>query len=48
MLLNLLGNAIKFTETGEVLLEVAVKDGVFRVTVTDTGPGIAEADQQNS
>ena len=45
VILNLLGNAIKFTETGEVLMKVAVADGTFRFSVTDTGPGIAEADQ---
>ena len=46
VLLNLLGNAIKFTETGEVALHVAAADGVFHFSVSDTGPGIAEAEQQ--
>jgi PAS domain S-box-containing protein len=46
VLLNLAGNAIKFTETGEVRVEVTASDGVFLVSVADTGPGIAEADQQ--
>jgi signal transduction histidine kinase len=46
VLLNLLGNAVKFTETGEVRLEVAAADGFFRISVTDTGIGIAEADHQ--
>jgi signal transduction histidine kinase len=46
VLLNLLGNAIKFTDSGEVLLKASLKDGVFLVSVTDTGPGIAEADLQ--
>jgi GAF domain-containing protein len=45
VLLNLVGNAIKFTESGEVRVDVAVSDGAFVVSVTDTGPGIAEADQ---
>ena len=45
VLLNLVGNAIKFTDTGEVRVEVGVADGTFRVAVADTGPGIAEADQ---
>jgi signal transduction histidine kinase len=46
VLLNLVGNAIKFTEVGEVSVQVTAADGVFTVTVSDTGPGIAEADQQ--
>jgi len=46
VLLNLLGNAIKFTEVGGIRVEVAAADGAFRVSVSDTGPGISEADQQ--
>jgi len=46
VILNLVGNAIKFTDVGEVRVEVAATDGVFEVSVADTGPGIAEADQQ--
>ncbi|XXX80289.1 ATP-binding protein [Sorangium sp. So ce134] len=48
VLLNLLGNAIKFTRAGRVTFRVAPRDGharggvVFRVE--DTGPGIAPAD----
>jgi signal transduction histidine kinase len=45
VLLNLVGNALKFTETGEVRVEVTVSDGAFVVSVADTGPGISEADQ---
>ena len=43
---NLVGNAIKFTEAGEVQLDVRASDGAFQVSVADTGPGIAAADQQ--
>jgi signal transduction histidine kinase len=46
VLTNLVGNAIKFTEVGEVGVEVASTNGAFMVAVSDTGIGIAEADQQ--
>ena len=46
VLLNLLGNAIKFTEVGEVQVRATAADGAFTVAVSDTGPGISEADQQ--
>jgi GAF domain-containing protein/anti-sigma regulatory factor (Ser/Thr protein kinase) len=45
VLLNLVGNAIKFTEAGEVRIEATLREGAFVVAVTDTGPGIAPADQ---
>jgi len=45
VLLNLVGNAIKFTDAGEVAIEASHSDGAFRVAVRDSGPGIAAADQ---
>jgi signal transduction histidine kinase len=44
VLLNLVGNAIKFTEAGEVTIQASLADGSFKVAVCDTGPGIAAAD----
>ena len=44
-LLNLVGNAIKFTDTGEVSIKGSSANGSFNVAVRDTGPGISAADQ---
>ena len=46
VLLNLVCNAIKFTEAGRISVRVGVADDTFCVSVTDTGPGIAPEDQQ--
>jgi GAF domain-containing protein len=45
VLLNLVGNAIKFTDKGEVAISASASNGAFTVAVCDTGPGIAAADQ---
>ena len=47
ILINLVNNAVKFTETGEVVVEVGALEGSnddlrLRFTVRDTGPGIDE------
>jgi GAF domain-containing protein/anti-sigma regulatory factor (Ser/Thr protein kinase) len=45
VLLNLVGNAIKFTDKGEVAIRASVNNGAFTVAVRDTGPGIPALDQ---
>jgi signal transduction histidine kinase len=45
VLLNLVGNAIKFTDAGEVVIKAAAENGSYLLSVRDTGPGIAPADQ---
>ena len=45
---NLTGNAVKFTETGQIELRAeATRDGM-RVSVTDTGIGMTEAQSANA
>jgi signal transduction histidine kinase len=46
VLLNLVGNAIKFTDKGEIMIKASANDGAYNLAVRDTGPGISEADQQ--
>ncbi len=41
---NVVSNAVKFTESGRVVVRVGEKAGQAFVTVEDTGPGIAPAD----
>ena len=45
VLINLVGNAIKFTDAGEVAIKAEADNGSFHVSVRDTGPGISTADQ---
>ncbi|HYA88963.1 MAG TPA: PAS domain S-box protein [Nitrospirota bacterium] len=44
VLVNLVGNAVKFTKRGEVHVAVLEKNGTVQVAVQDTGPGIQPAD----
>jgi nitrogen-specific signal transduction histidine kinase len=45
VLINLVGNAIKFTDAGEIAIKAEANNGSFYVSVRDTGPGISAADQ---
>jgi signal transduction histidine kinase len=47
VIFNLLSNAVKFTpEDGSVIVATSRVDGEVRVSVTDTGPGIAPEDRE--
>jgi GAF domain-containing protein/anti-sigma regulatory factor (Ser/Thr protein kinase) len=46
VLLNLVGNAIKFTDQGSVEIRAGAADSFFDICVRDTGPGIAPEDQK--
>ncbi len=43
ILVNLVSNAVKYTNQGSVELAARYRDGELRVSVSDTGPGIPEA-----
>jgi signal transduction histidine kinase len=45
VVINLVGNAIKFTDAGQVVITGGATDGSFHLSVRDTGPGISAADQ---
>lgn len=44
VLKNLIGNAVKFTETGKITVSVQAQRGGVEIKVMDTGPGIASED----
>jgi signal transduction histidine kinase len=46
VLLNLAGNAVKFTESGSIEIAASARNGKFEIQVRDTGPGIAPEDQE--
>jgi signal transduction histidine kinase len=44
IILNLLGNAVKFTDRGEIRVSARQENGYFKLAVADTGIGIDKAD----
>lgn len=46
ILINILGNAIKFTDHGEVVFRLSYRSGMARFEVEDTGIGISEEDRK--
>ena len=47
ILLNFAGNAVKFTETGGVLIAASAPEpGRLRLRVEDTGPGVSQSDRE--
>ena len=44
VLTNLVDNAIKFTEKGEIIINTSAKGNALYVSVQDSGPGITEQD----
>lgn len=45
VLFNLLGNAVKFTQVGGVVIRARMVEGELHITVEDTGPGMSQAEQ---
>jgi signal transduction histidine kinase len=46
VLLNIVGNAVKFTDSGRVAIRASAANGSFKLAVRDTGPGIGQGDEK--
>ena len=46
IVMNLVGNALRFTDRGSVAIQLAADDGGVRISVRDTGQGVAPAMQR--
>jgi len=46
ILINLISNAIKYTEQGTVHVDVSYRNNVAQFSITDTGVGISQANQE--
>jgi two-component system phosphate regulon sensor histidine kinase PhoR len=47
VVINLLGNSIKYTQAGSVALITRLEKGHFEIRISDTGIGISAEDQKN-
>ncbi len=45
VILNLISNALKFTDTGDIVVKVSIKDALVKTMVIDSGRGISKENQ---